>query len=165
MENIKNLGKIKATLLADFILQKYGCMSHLKLQKLVYYCDAYHLAYFDEELINENFEAWVHGPVCRDIYNDLKDKSILYSDINKTFDKSTYNPENIVEQALTTDQKDILKNVLDELSTWTGLDLENATHREFPWIEARVGFSPGEKCDVFIKKESMKQFYKAELNG
>lgn len=165
MDNIKTLGKIKASLLADFILQVYGYMSHLKLQKLVYYCDAYHLAYFDEELVPENFEAWVHGPVCREIYNELKDKSVLYSDIYKTFDESIYDPKSILKESLTTDQLEVLKNVLDELSTWTGLDLENATHKEFPWIEARFGFSPAEKCDVFINKETMKQFYKAELNG
>jgi uncharacterized phage-associated protein len=64
MEPLKNLGKVNAQILADYILQKYGSMSHLKLQKLLYYCESYHLAYFDDILIPEEFEAWVHGPVC-----------------------------------------------------------------------------------------------------
>lgn len=45
------LQKIDSIDLANYILYKYGSMSHLKLQKLLFYCDAYHLAYFDEELI------------------------------------------------------------------------------------------------------------------
>ena len=38
-------------------------ITQLKLQKLVYYADAWFLANFDEPLIKEDFEAWAHGPV------------------------------------------------------------------------------------------------------
>jgi uncharacterized phage-associated protein len=55
MESLKKLGKVNAQMIADYILQKYGPMSHLKLQKLLYYCESYHLAYFDDNLILEEF--------------------------------------------------------------------------------------------------------------
>lgn len=45
----KNMGTIDSIILSDYILKHYGPMSHLKLQKLLFYCDAYHLAYFDKE--------------------------------------------------------------------------------------------------------------------
>lgn len=38
---------IDSIILSDYILKHYGPMSHLKLQRLLFYCDAYHLAYFD----------------------------------------------------------------------------------------------------------------------
>lgn len=165
MKYIKEIGIINAQLLADFILQEYGAMSHLKLQKLVYYCDSYHLAYFDKELIKEQFEAWVHGPVCRELYNNLKDTSLLYSDIAIDLSNTKYNPKKEIELKLTTNQLELIKDVLDELTTWTGLELENATHNELPWIEARRGFLPAEKCEQQISKEIMKSFYKEEMNG
>lgn len=165
MEQIKEIGQINAQLLADYILQEYGAMSHLKVQKLLYYCDAYHLAYIDSALIRQDFEAWVHGPVCRDVYNNLKDTSLLYSDIAIILDEKSYNPKNEIQTILTSDQINVIKDVLDELTTWTGLELENATHNELPWIEARMGFSPGQRCNNIISKETMKRFYREEINA
>ena len=162
MEAIKNIGKLNAHLLADFILQKYGPMSHLKLQKLLYYCEAYHLAYFEESIINEDFEAWVHGPVCREVYNSLKGNSVLYTDLGFN---GNYNPEGELQQVLSSNQFELLSDVLSELSNWSGLELENATHNELPWREARKDLGPADRCENKISKETMKLFYKAELNG
>ena len=99
MKVIKNLNQIDAPVLADFILHNYGEMSHLKLQKLLYYCEAYHLAYFDASLIRQDFEAWVHGPVCREVFLALKNKAVLYSDIAFTGD---YNPAQQLKNLLST---------------------------------------------------------------
>lgn len=161
MELIRNIGKVNAQLLADYILQKYGPMSHLKLQKLLYYCEGYHLAYFDENLIPEEFEAWVHGPVCREVYDNLKGSSVLYTDLGFT---GEHNPEAELNNILSSDQSQLLIDVLTELSTWTGLELENATHSELPWREARKGLGPADRCENRISKETMKSFYKADLN-
>lgn len=161
METLKNIGKIHAQVLADYILKHYGPMSHLKVQKLLYYCEAYHLAYFDANLVREEFEAWVHGPVCREVYNQLKENSLLYSDL--AFDGS-YNPDEVIQSELSTDQQQLIKDVLVELSTWSGLQLEAATHNEKPWIEARVGFGPADRCENIVSKETMRDFYKEELN-
>lgn len=157
-----SLSKIDSTVMADFILKHYGPMSHLKLQKLLFYCDAYHLAYFGKELVTDEFEAWAHGPVSRKIYNSLKDKSILYSDIY--YEDNGLDPD-IEFEKLTIDQKELLKDVLGNLSSWTGLQLESATHREIPWIEARSGFREGDKCSVLISKQTTKDFYFNEING
>ena len=44
-------------------------MTPLKLQKMVFYADAWFMALNDgEELIADRFEAWVHEPVARDLY-------------------------------------------------------------------------------------------------
>ncbi|RYE90674.1 MAG: DUF4065 domain-containing protein [Cytophagaceae bacterium] len=161
MKAVKNLGMVDAQLLADYILQKYGPMSHLKLQKLLYYCEGYHLAYFDTSLIPQDFQAWVHGPVCREVYNNLKNFSLLYVDL--AFDGQS-NPALLIGSALSSEQQELLSDVFSELASWTGMQLENATHKELPWREARRGFGPADKCDQLISKETMKSFYKAELN-
>lgn len=162
MEICKDLTKIDSILLADYILMRHGTMSHLKLQKLLFYCDAYHLAFFDEELVTDQFEAWVHGPVSRKVFNELKDSSLLYAEL--TFSKDT-SAANDAFDGLTSSQKDLITMVLNTLSTWDEFQLETATHKENPWIEARIGYGPADKCTKIISKESMRTFYKAEINA
>ena len=159
METSKIIGKLDAITLSNYILEKYSLMSHLKIQKILFYCEAYHLAYFDESLIDENFEAWVHGPVCREVFDSLKDKSILYSDL-------TYGGESVlpkVDAELISTQIQILNDVLGALSKWTDIELEDATHQEAPWIQARGTLGAGERCTNIISKPLMKTTYKSEL--
>lgn len=155
---------MEARILANYILMNYGPMSHLKLQKLLFYCEAYHLAYFERSLLDEDFEAWVHGPVCREVFNHFKGKSLIYSDLLFTGDARSAHAE-FDAQKLSSTQLDFLSDVLGSLSSWTAFELENATHNEKPWMEARSGYGSADKCSVAISKESMKDFYKAELVG
>ena len=138
-------------------------MSYLKIIKLHFYCNAECIDYFGEELITDKFEAWVHGPVSRKVYDNLKGESILYSDISY----SEKEEENVDEEfnKLTEGQRDLVRSVLDDLSTWTGLELEAATHHEKPWQEARYGYSEGDKCHKLISKETTKLFYKSEIDA
>ncbi len=157
---IKNLKKIDSIVLSDYILLKYGAMSHLKLQKLLFYCDAYHLAYFDEELVTDKFQAWVHGPVSRKVFDSFKDKSILYADLS--FDG---NKENVLKLflELISEQQELINDILSVLSQWTSMQLETSTHNETPWVEARKGAAKGDICCNEISKETTKLFYKKEL--
>ena len=163
MEGIIHLQEIDSIALSNYILKHYGPMSHLKLQKLLFYCDAYHLAYFDKQLISDKFEAWVHGPVSRKVYQSLRDKSILYADI-------AYSPIEGVDEdgdfeSLTSSQKELLNSILLDLHTWTGLELEMSTHNEKPWIEARRGYGEADKCCEEIDKEITRIFYKKDICG
>lgn len=53
---------------AEYILEQYGEMTAMKLQKLVYYCQAWHLAWDGEPLFRESIEAWANGPVVPALY-------------------------------------------------------------------------------------------------
>lgn len=163
METVKPLQKMDALILSGWIMKHYGPMSHLKLQKLLFYCDAYHLAYFNQELIHDTFEAWVHGPVCRRVYDNLKNKSILYAELE--YQHRDGEPDVDAEfSRLTGDQKDLVTDVLGSLSKWTSLELETATHREAPWIKAREGYSPADKCETEIDKDLTREYYKREIS-
>lgn len=157
---VKSLQQIDSLMLSGYILMKYGPMSHLKLQKLLFYCDAYHLAYFDTELITDKFEAWVHGPVSRKVFDSLRDKSLIYSDLSFVGDKEEVE-KSFIE--LTSSQRELIEDVLSELSKWSGFQLESAAHKELPWIEARKGKGPADRCIEDISKETTRTFYKAEL--
>ena len=165
MERVStHLQTIDILVLSDYIIKHYGPMSHLKLQKLLFYCDAYHLAYFDRELVSDKFEAWVHGPVCRKVYDSFKDKSVLYADISYCYNEGDIDVDAEFER-LTSDQKSLLNDILSTLSTWTGLELERATHSEAPWRNARIGYGEADKCEVEISKSETELFYKNELQN
>lgn len=163
MKVSSNLQKIDSITLSNYILKHYGPMSHLKLQKLLFYCDAYHLAYFDQELMEDKFEAWMHGPVSRKVYNSLKDKSMLYAELS--YSESSFDDADKEFAKLTHDQQDLITSVLKDLSAWTGMELERATHKERPWIEAHKGYAEADKCLEIISKEITRDFYKTEQNA
>lgn len=153
----KLINQISAVELGDYILYKYGIMSHAKLQKLLYYCDAYHFAYLDEVLLYEVFEAWNCGPVCKVIFDEIKSES-LYCDL-------TYGKNNDCDlSTLTTKQIEIITEVLDYFIGWTDGELESTIKKEQPWIDARKGFSYNDQNGDVINKVTMRDFYKIELN-
>lgn len=163
MKTLDNFNKIRIQTLAGYILKNYGPMSHLKLQKLLYYCQAYHLAYFGDSLFDSEFQAWVHGPVCREIYDVLKGKSVLYSDIK--YNEEDFDPEIKLKENISSDQIDLIDEILESLGKWSGSELENATHSEYPWIKARGTLAPNQNCSEIILKQDMLDFYKSEVSG
>ncbi len=159
----KEIAKVDSLLLSEFILFKYGPMSHLKLQKLLFYAQALHLAYFDEPIIEDDFEAWVHGPVSRKVFGKVKGQSILYNEIKYEPDPVKPLPDVLLREALTGEQIQLVSDILDEYSKMSSLELENLTHSEQPWQEARKGLGQAEICDKPIPKESIRAFYKSLL--
>ena len=57
---------------AEYILSQTGTISAMKLQKLIYYCQAWSLVWDDKKLFPEKIEAWISGPVIRDLYEKHK---------------------------------------------------------------------------------------------
>jgi uncharacterized phage-associated protein len=157
MDKIREITKTSAVELANYILQEKGVMSHLKLQKLLYYCQGYHLGYFENELIPEDFEAWVHGPVCRKVYDEFKNTSTLHYDLE-------FKGPKISLRQLTTEQKELIDEVLDVYSQYAGFELEIMTHKELPWKKARGNTPPFASSNENIDKRVMLNFFKEELN-
>ena len=161
MVKTKEYKTIDSIVLSNYILKHYGPMSHLKLQKLLFYCDAYCLAYFGQELITDQFEAWVHGPVSRKVFNELKGQAVLYTDV--AYSETPGMDVDAEFGTLTSDQQALVKDVLGQLASWTGLELERATHNERPWQLARIGYDAAQPCHEIISKEETARFYKRDI--
>lgn len=164
MEIQRAISSIDSYLLADYILEKYGPMSHLKLQKLLYLIEGYHLAYYGESLIDDEFEAWTHGPVSRKIYDSLKDKSRLYADLQFTPQPGCRLPSEEIKRLLTDDQMDLIDEVLSLYDKDSGMALEALTHSQTPWINARCGLPVHEKCSNVISKGDMRTYFQQFVN-
>lgn len=134
---------------AAYILNKCGSMSTMKLQKLVYYSQAWSLVWDEAELFPADFEAWANGPVCRELYDVHRGKYRLGSgDI-------LGNPQ----EELTEEQRDSIDMVLKEYCDKSPQWLSDLTHQEDPWKNARIGIPDGCRGEVLITKEAMLEYY------
>lgn len=135
-------------------------LSLLKLQKLLYYIQAWHLVHFDgEPLFDNDFQAWVHGPVCREVYDRFSDSHRLYDSV--TAADIGNNPD---VSAITAQNVNFINAVLDVYAKYSGTQLEQLTHCERPWQEARGNLSPAAHCENIISRKTMREFYSARLS-
>jgi uncharacterized phage-associated protein len=134
-------------------------LSALKLQKLLYYIQAWHLAFYGTKAFDGDFQAWIHGPVNRDIYDLYKDTKYLYSEmtINDVKDADVINK---IEDSL----KIHVDTILDSYASFSATQLEIMTHQEEPWIEARQGYQANQRCENIISEASMQKYYAARLS-
>lgn len=106
----------------------------LKLQKLIYYAQGFHLSRFGVPLFNEDLQAWVHGPVVRKIYDDYK--YLGYRTITKEpFDNTHFLTD---EDLLTNEEFRTIDKVWEIFGNLDGKTLEELTHQEDPWLFTNI---------------------------
>lgn len=147
--------------ITDLIASKFvadgDSLSVLKLQKLLYYVEAWHVTFFNKQLFNNTFEAWVHGPVCKEIFTRFKytHRKFMYSDVSR----DDLKPVELTDLEKFNEINSHIENVLETYGQYSGLQLEELTHREDPWLNARGELAPSESCDTVISKDSMREYY------
>ena len=132
---------------AKYILEKRGAMSAMKLEKLVYYSQAWSLVWDEAPLFGEEIEAWANGPVVRELYDKHRGQ----------YSVSVWPTGDIA--SLSDNQKDTIDIVLDFYGGFNAQQLSDLTHRESPWREARRNVPEGEPCDNVISIASMAEYY------
>lgn len=141
-------------------------ISPLKLQKILYYIQAWHIAKFDKApLFDELPEAWVNGPVYRSVYDLLKPKFFRNDSIERKIEKSVGQDfdDALGDLDLTEEQKSVLNSVLKFYCPKDNGTLVLKTHSDDPWNEAREGLGPFERSTNHISVDSMYNFYSAKL--
>jgi uncharacterized phage-associated protein len=141
MLNVKNV--------AHYILTKVGTITTVKLQKLVYYSQAWSLAWDGVPLFNEEFQAWSNGPVCAELFDAHRGRFLISSD-----DLAAYG-----DYRLSDCENETIDIVIATYNKYNSQQLSDMTHQERPWKEARNGFAPGERCHNIISKETMQDYY------
>jgi uncharacterized phage-associated protein len=134
---------------AKYILDQRGSMTTWKLQKLVYYSQAWHLVWTEDALFQDRIEAWANGPVVPALYNNHRRKF-------KVEKWGKGDSDRLSKLELTT-----IDRVLESYGSLSGHQLSQLTHNEGPWLEARGGLAPTEISSNQISLESMNAFYLA----
>lgn len=121
-------------------------MTNMKLQKLLYYQQGYHLAAFGTPLFNEDVEAWMYGPVVPVVYD--------------AFSKYGSSPIPFKGKPvqLTDDEEDLFNQVYETYIDYSAIGLMKLTHREVPWTSV----SYHDRGSV-ISKQSMKNYFATKI--
>ena len=125
----------------------------LKLHKLLYYVQAWHLAFYGTPLFIGKFQAWVHGPVSPDLYQRYKSYKNMFSlieedDISRDF------------SSLLEDCRYHIESVLESYSHLSGTQLEELTHKEQPWLQARGNAGVYDRSTKDISENDMMNYYR-----
>jgi uncharacterized phage-associated protein len=148
----------------DYIILKVkeagSGLSLLKLHKLLYYTQAWFLAFHGRPLFDGKFQAWVHGPVNRELYDRFKETKSLYSEIRTSNMREGFDPD-----SLPPDERAHVDNVLGVYARYSGTQLEGTTHREVPWVKAREGYRSSQRCEIEIDEGLMARYYAGLVSG
>ncbi|EQC1800552.1 Panacea domain-containing protein [Escherichia coli] len=144
--------------IADYLLffaHEHGDqITPLKLQKLVFYADAWYMALNDDrELIQNQFEAWVCGPVVRELYTRFARYQW------RPIDEELKRPELPEEVAKHLDE------VYQVFGGFSLYELEQLTQQEKPWRIARKNLPDYEPCTNLISKKITADFYRSVREG
>ncbi len=125
-------------------------ITNKKLQKLLYYAQAWSVTARQKPLFRDKIEAWVHGPAIRSVY--LKYKSFGFAQILQVVAESELSK-------ITIDDKKFLDEVCTVYGKFDSSYLEQLTHSEKPWLDAREGLEAHVGSENEITHVSMEEFY------
>jgi uncharacterized phage-associated protein len=132
---------------AAYILSKTGPISAWKLQKLVYYSQAWRATWRDVPLFPNRIEAWANGPVCPDLY---------------VHHRGQFTVDSIAvgnAAMLTKEEVRDIDNVVEFYDRYNGQQLSDITHAEQPWLNGRAGLAANERGQNQITLESITEYY------
>lgn len=132
---------------AAYILSKTGRVTAMKLQKLVYYAQAWSLVWDETPLFRAKIEAWANGPVVPSLYREHRGE-FLVSEWPKGNPKS-----------LSVRERETVDAVIRFYGKRNPQWLSDLTHSEQPWKRARKGLGTSERGNREITLESMTEYY------
>jgi len=132
---------------AAYILKHAGSMTAMKLEKLVYYSQAWSLVWDEAPIFEDRIEAWANGPVAPVLYD-------WHRGLYQLISCSRGNPD-----ALTGSQQETVDAIIDSYADKSSQWLSDLTHSEDPWRDARAGLAPGQRGNREISHSSMAEYY------
>ncbi len=118
----------------------------MRLEKLAYYCQAWHLASTQHPLFSAEIQAFRDGPVVRELFAQHKGRRVV--------DQWNGNAASLSEAAAST-----VRAVVAALADFEGDDLSALTHTEQPWLDARGGLAPEAQGNRAIEHASIQRFF------
>ncbi len=138
---------------ARYLLATQGAIpgeriTNLKLQKLVYYAQGYHLALYGQPLFTESIKAWAHGPVVPSLWQEYRQYG------SNPLPKPSKSPP-----VFTHEERELLDSVSQSYGQYAAWRLREVTHEERPWVEA---YNRGGGSGT-ISHQVMAEFFKTRL--
>lgn len=150
LKSNRNIPQKDIDLVAEYIIKTCQEITPLALQKILYYAQAFNMAFFGETLFKDDCEAWVNGPVYANIYNKYKSFGSSNIDVEVIDD---------VDEIIDEEKRELIDIIIKCFGYYNGKALAQMTHYETPWIKSRRGLPINEKSHRIILKEDMKEYF------
>jgi len=138
-------GPVSAHDAAREVAARLPRLGEVKLHKLLYYCQGWHLAWMGSPLFHEEIEAWANGPVVADLWRARK-----------------HGGEVPAAQDLDAAMLGTVGYVVSRYGAFSGSDLIRLTHTEDPWRDATELSGPDERCDEPIEQKALQSFFEKQ---
>lgn len=133
----------------------YENLTHLKLQKLLYFAQGIALSMTGKPIFTENIEAWEHGPVVKKIFNKFSSKGRQ----EITMDDVLSDIEVIRKIEMDSCARDILNMTYENFAIYTAWQLRNMTHeKNSPWY---LSYVPNK--NKVISQDLIKKYFDREI--
>lgn len=146
MEDVRSAKQVAKLFLA-WACEDGDLLTNLKLQKLLYYAQAWHLVNFQKPIFRDPLRAWALGPVVSSIYADLKKYGAT---------PIPYKPSGSEDDPFAKSQLAFLRECYVVFSNFSASQLVSMSHNELPWIDT---WNDGMGMNCEISHASMKKFY------
>lgn len=120
-------------------------ITHLKLQKILYFVQATFLATKWEKAFEEKIMAWSYWPVIREIYNKYRDVGRSFLSVDTNFNENIFSDED----------KELLQKIRRSFGRYSATQLVSMTHSHSP----RKHSKQSEEIDP----EKIKSFYMGKI--
>lgn len=140
----------KINLAIEYLLNQCEDITPLALQKALYYIQGFYFAFYNTFIFSEDCEAWVHGPVYKEIYFRYRDYR---------FDAINGNNEEFDSSVFSSPEKGILDSIAKNICCYSGKVLEHFTHSEMPWLSTRGELKANERSGRIIEKELIGKYF------
>lgn len=118
----------------EYASKKGISLTHLQLQKLLYFVYGYHLAVFNKPLFPSGFAPWTYGPVSEEAYHFFK-----------RYESNQIPPNDMLLSQVPTyigpEENLSVSRVVDTLGNWSVGQLVDLSHTQ-PWQDAFNSRSP-----------------------
>ncbi len=143
--------KVTASEVASYIIAEFHAsedlITNMKVQKLLYYVQGWHLGLYGIPVFADEFQAWVHGPVQYEVWKEYQGYS--GGPITNSIEEPRFE-QHLIKH---------IEQVLECYGGETAFTLELMTHKEWPWIEARNDLPSDVPSQNIILIETMKEYF------
>ncbi len=129
-------------------------VTHLRLQKLLYYVQGWSLALLNQPAFDERIEGWISGPVVKDVYPKFADFGETSIPASEASDSLLLSERN----------RQLIKAVWESYKQYSATGLRDKTHAERPWLKSRTGLAWDERGDRPIPQSELRSFFRAEYD-
>ncbi len=160
----------------QYLLVKCEDITPLALQKSLYYIQGFHFAFYKSFLFIDDCQAWVHGPVYKDVYLRYKYYAFTPIDSPTTEISGIKSSEKLADYkyaqksdltrltaelttTLSATEKAVCDSVIENLCCYSGKELERFTHHEEPWILTRGNLKADDSSDKIISKNMIGEYF------